>query len=101
MTDLAAVRAWNQLSRELRELYHVVPKEAFGYNESLVADAWAGTVLIHPSRVGPPSNRRGFAGAPVASASQQAGARGSAVGAGGADTGELRGPSNDEVLVRR
>lgn len=99
--NLPVIRAIYQGSREQRELYRQVPKESFGYNEDLRADSWLGGVLVHPSRVQPPAQRRGFAGAPVASQAARAGSRGSAVTAGGGDTGELRGPANDEELVRR
>ena len=87
--------------RELRELYRQVPKDSFGYNETLRADSWAGSVFVHPSRVRQPNASRAFPGAPVASHQSRIGARHPAVSSGGCDTGQYRGPANDEELARR
>lgn len=99
--NLPVVRALFQGMREMRELYRQVPKESFGYNENFRAESWSGGVLVHPSRIQQASRARAFAGAPVASSVGRAGTRCAAVSSGGGDTGELRGPSNDEELVRR
>ena len=98
--NLPVVRALYQGMRELRELYRQVPKESFGYNESLRAESWAGGVLVHPARIQGPGTSGSFAGAPVATRPGRAGARKRAV-VEGEDTGHLRGPANNEDLARR
>ena len=100
VTDLASVKVWNQSMRELRDLYRIVPKESFGYNETFQAESWSGGVLVHPTRVAAPEETQRFSGAPVGSQSRRAGVRGPTLNAGGGDTGDLRGPANDELLVR-
>ena len=117
--DLAVIRVLNQSQRELRELYRPVTKDAFGYNEHLTADTWKGSIFVHPERVARTTNSGAgvitatntaagaqdsggaFPGAPIAARPEQAGVRQPAVSAGGQDTGALRGPANDEELVRR
>ena len=100
VTDLASVKVWNQSMRELRDLYRIVPKESFGYNETFQAESWSGGVLVHPTRVAAPEETQRFSGAPVGSRSRRSGVRGPTLNAGGGDTGDLRGPANDELLVR-
>lgn len=100
VTDLASVKVWNQSLRELRDLYRIVPKDSFGYNETFQAESWNGGVLVHPTRVAAPEETQRFSGAPVGSQSRRAGVRGPTLNAGGGDTGDLRGPANDELLVR-
>jgi hypothetical protein len=118
--NIQVVRTLLAGQKELREMYRQVPKDSFGYNENLMADSWsAGSVLVHPARIqrntggsaaaaatGVDENQqqrqqRDYAGAPVAASAGQAGVRQSAVSLGGEDTGELRGPSNNEELLRR
>lgn len=98
---LQAIRVFNQCQKQIMDLYKLVPKESFGYNEDLMGEDWGGGVLIHPSRVARPTEQSRYPGAPIASDPNQAGVRQAAVTATGEDSGALRGPANDEELVRR
>lgn len=100
--NLQAIRVWCAMLKETRTLYAQVPKEAFGYNEMLRAESWAGGTLVHPTRIRAESRVGSeYAGAPALGENKLGGGRGPAVAEGGADTGDLRGPANDEELLRR
>jgi hypothetical protein len=105
-TSIPACTMWCRLLRENRELYRQVPKEAFGYNPSFRAESWSGSALVHPTRV--QYNSENASAGAASAASGASGASGNADirryvhgGSGVVDTGEPRGPGNDEELVLR
>lgn len=100
--NLQAIRVWCAMTKEMRTLYTQVPKDSFGYNEMLRAESWSGGTLVHPTRIRAAPELGGeYAGAPALGENKLGGGRGAAIAEGGADTGDLRGPANDEELIRR
>ena len=97
---ISIIREIRQLSKHIRDSYHPLSKESFLYNEDMAAESWAGGALIHPARIAPLSRNIRFPGAPVAAEMNQAGVRKPPVSETGEDTGTLRGPANDEQLIR-